>query len=224
MKVKIGPYINWFGPYQLADLLQKVGVSRDRCFEIGEWLSENIPSLEKFCLWIYEKRKRTVKIHIDNYDVWSMDNTLAMIILPMLKLLKEKKHGSAIVDDEDVPVHLRCPNNASNETMQYDLFACDELDDIIWQSYHKKWEWVIDEMIWAFEQKIDDNWEEQYWIEKPEIDLSDYSEDEEAEGTKCVPVIWKVEGKCDWEGRQRHQERISNGFRLFGKYYDGLWD
>ena len=205
----------------MADLLQKVGVSEDRCFAIGKWISKNIPSLERFCQWIYEKRKRTIKIHIDDYDVWSMDNTLAMIILPMLKLLKEKKHGSPMVDDEDVPMHLRCPNNSSNESVQYDLFACEEFDNMVWESYHKKWEWVIDEIIWAFEQKLDDNWEEQYWIEKPKLDLADYSEDE---GEEFTPIRWEVEGKCDWEGRRRHQDRISNGFRLFGKYYEGLWD
>jgi hypothetical protein len=26
------------------------------------------------------------------------------------------------------------------------------------------------------------------------------------------------------EGMQRVQERITNGFRLFGKYYENLWD
>lgn len=221
MKVKIGPYINWFGPYQMADFLQKVGVSEDRCFEIGKWISKNIPSLERFCQWIYEKRKRTIKIHIDNYDVWNMDDTLAMIILPMLKKLKERKHGSPMVDDEDVPEHLRCPNNSSNESVQYDLFAGEELDKMVWDSYHKKWEWVMDQMIWSFEQKLDDNWEEQYWIEKPKLDLTDYLEDE---GKECIPVRWEVEGKCDWEGRRRHQEKIDNGLRLFGKYYNGLWD
>lgn len=226
MKVKIGPYVDWFGPYQMAHLLQKVGVSEDRCYAIGEWLSDNVPVLGKICQWIYDKRGRTVKIHIDKYDVWSMDNTLAMIILPMLKMLKENKHGSPMVDNEDVPANLRCENNSSNETMQYDMFACEELDTLVWDSYHKKWEWVLDEIIWAFEQKVGDNWEEQYWIQKPELDLSDYSEDdaEEYEGTKCVPVRWKVEGVCDWEGRRRHQERIDNGLRLFGKYYEGLWD
>lgn len=221
MKVKIGPYINWFGPYQMADFLQKVGVSEDKCFEIGKWISKNIPSLERFCQWIYEKRKRTVKIHIDNYDVWNMDDTLAMIILPMLKLLKERKHGSPMVDDEDVPDHLRCPNNSSDESMQYDLFAGEELDKMVWDSYHKKWEWIMDQMIWSFEQKLDDNWEEQYWIEKPKLNLANYLEDE---GEEFVPVRWEVEGKCDWEGRRRHQEKIDNGLRLFGKYYNGLWD
>ena len=28
----------------------------------------------------------------------------------------------------------------------------------------------------------------------------------------------------DQEGMKAEQERISNGFRLFGKYYEALWD
>jgi len=30
--------------------------------------------------------------------------------------------------------------------------------------------------------------------------------------------------KCDYEGMKEVQKRISNGYRLFGKYYEGLWD
>lgn len=221
MKVKIGGYINYYGPYQLTDLLQHIGVSEDRSHAIGSWISEKLPFIETICSWIYNNRKRTMNIHIDNYDVWSMDNTLAHIILPMLKRLKEQKHGSPMVDDEDVPEHLRCPNRSSNESFQLDMFAGEELDNLVWESYHKKWDWVMDEMIWTFEQKVNDNWEEQYWIEKPKIDWTKQPEDE---GEEFIPVRWEVEGKCDWEGRRRHQERITNGFRLFGKYYEGFWD
>ena len=35
MKVYIGPYKEWWGVYQLADLLKKVNVSQNRCEEIG---------------------------------------------------------------------------------------------------------------------------------------------------------------------------------------------
>jgi len=30
--------------------------------------------------------------------------------------------------------------------------------------------------------------------------------------------------KCDYEGMKVVQQRIDNGFRLFGKYYQSLWD
>ena len=35
------------------------------------------------------EKERKVNIRIDNYDLWSMDHTLSLIILPMLKKLKE---------------------------------------------------------------------------------------------------------------------------------------
>ena len=221
MRVKIGPYINYIGPYQIADLLQKFGVSEDRCHAIGEWLAEKVPFLNKLCIWIESKRKRKIDIHIDYYDVWSMDHTLAHIILPMLKMLKEKKHGSAMVDNEDLPEHLRHNNWTSNESMQLDMFECEETDKLIWSTYETRWNWIMDEMIWAFEQKLDDNREDQYWKVNPEIDLDDYPEDE---GKSSIPLRWKVPGECDWEGLRRHHDRMENGFRLFGKYFQGLWD
>jgi hypothetical protein len=30
--------------------------------------------------------------------------------------------------------------------------------------------------------------------------------------------------KCDYEGMRVVEARIQNGFRLFGKYYQNLWD
>lgn len=37
MRVKIGPYINWWGPFQIADLLRFVGFSKKRRRRIGTW-------------------------------------------------------------------------------------------------------------------------------------------------------------------------------------------
>ena len=81
-----------------------------------------------------------------------MDNTLAYIILPMLKQLKERKHGSQFIDDEDLPVHMR---------------HGDALGEDNW--VHYKWEWVLNEMIWSFEQVLDDvDWETQFYHGDPE--------------------------------------------------------
>mgnify|MGYP003351100966 CR=1 FL=1 len=91
MRVRIGPYLNWWGPYQIADLLRYVGVPKERRQKIGDRLAGT--PLLAICEWIHARRKRTVKVHIDNYDVWGMDNTIALIALPLLKKLKEKKYG-----------------------------------------------------------------------------------------------------------------------------------
>jgi|SRR5210317_1119876 hypothetical protein len=101
--------------------------------------------------------QRLVDIHIDRWDTWNMDDTLALIILPMLKQLKETKHGSPWVDDEDVP-HMPRQGRSSNESAQYDMFASDEHDKMVWENTHKRWEWVMDEMIWAFEMLNSDEY------------------------------------------------------------------
>lgn len=86
MKVFIGKYKNWFGSYQLADLFKRIGVSEEICEKIGDWLSETW--VHKFLEWIYSKRNRTVYIKIDDYDIWNLDNTLSLIILPLLRKFK----------------------------------------------------------------------------------------------------------------------------------------
>lgn len=145
--------------------------------------------------WLYEKfdytPKQSVKVHIDGWDTWSMDYTLAEIVLPMLKQLKADKNGSPIVEDEDVP-HLPKQGEASMEGYQLDMFACDEHDHEVWEQYVTRWDWIMDEMIYAFDCKVN---KDETWMR--------FDDPEEA---------------------QKEQDRISNGFRLFGKYYEGLWD
>jgi len=148
-----------------------------------------------------DERTQKVKVHIDRWDTWSMDHTLAPIILPMLVQLKETKHGAPMVDMEDVPKELRATKAQQNK------YAKDgDVDD----KHFERWDWVMDEMIWAFEQKCRDHWEEDYY--GPYIESEDKRE---------------LFGRFEWvddEGRKKHQERMSNGFRLFGKYFESLWD
>jgi hypothetical protein len=116
--------------------------------------------------------EREVSISIDNYDTWSMDSTLSLLIHPMLVQLKATQHG-----------------HPANMTEQ-------------------EWNEILDEMIWAFEQKCRDDWESDYY---------EYEDDNtERFGLK---LVWE-----DRAGAKAHQERMSNGFRLFGKYYENLWD
>ena len=234
MKVKIGPYKKWFGPYQLAEKLcfwakeekDEYGFPQkpDWVHNFGEWLAhgkvepepkvgeitkmwEDRPTtfLYKFLNWIHSKQERTIKVHIDRWDTWSMDHTLAYIILPMLKQLKERKHGAPYVEMTDRPQHLQCYKEP--EDHEPDKF------------HHEAWDWAMDEMIFAFESKLDDSWEEQF--ESGEYDLQwkklENGDSEMVRGPNDTKVY-------DWEGRKKYQERISNGFRLFGKYYEGLWD
>lgn len=130
----------------------------------------------------------------------------------MLQQLKETKHGSP----GDLPEFQQTSNQYSQRC--FDFYS--EGDDFAWEMGHKHWAQILDHMIWSFEQLLTD-WESQYWIQHPEIDLNDYPEDI---GKMFTPVRWKVEGKCDWDARAKHQERINQGLKWFGEYYQGLWD
>jgi len=149
-------------------------------------------------IW-FDRRQRNISVRIDRYDTWSMDSTISHIIVPMLKQLRETKHGAPMVDAEDVPEELRPP-----EGWYENYRTRGETDD----TWLKRWDWVLDEMIWAFEQKTID-WEEQYygeWVEDESKLLGGYHKNP------------------DDEGRKAHQKRMANGFRLFGKYFESLWD
>ena len=228
MKVYIGPYKNWIGPYQIAKALcfwaptvkDEYGF-KDKpewVHNFGQWLGENKDGsdswLSKLCQFIESKRERTIKIRIDKYDTWNMESTLALIILPMLKQLKETKHGSPLVDDKDVPVELRS-TSAPKPKEEWDT------DDNV----HARWDYVMNEMIWAFEQKTVD-WEQQYYSGEHDIlwvpsDTLDKNGKASFMEMKKGP---KDTFKIDKKGLAKHQKRMSNAFRLFGRYYEGLWD
>ena len=238
MKVKIGPYTDWYGPYQLAETLMfwvpkekdEHGFEHtaDRVHKFGEWLAHGSiePQQEvgeislwgrdrhetwlyKFLSWIHSKQERTIKVHIDRWDTWSMDHTLAYIVLPMLKQLKATKHGAPYVDPKDCPEELK-PKKQTKK--QKDNGETDS-------THFERWDWVLDEMIFAFESKLDDSWEEQF-----ESGVSDTQFKKLEDGNYQMVNGPKHTREYDWEGRKAYQERISNGFRLFGKYYENLWD
>ena len=238
MKVKIGPYKDWFGPYQLAEKLMfwvpkekdEYGFphTADRVHRFGEWLAhgsiepdpevgeirlwgDDRPTtwLYKFLSWIHSKKEQKIEVRIDPWDTWSMDHTLAYIVLPMLKQLKATKHGAPYIDPKECPPELK-PKKQTKK--QKDNGETDS-------THFERWDWVLDEMIFAFENKLDDSWEEQFESGKSDLQWKKLEDGnyQMVHGPNHTRVY-------DWEGRKAYQERISNGFRLFGKYYENLWD
>jgi hypothetical protein len=215
MKVYLSNYrSHWLSPYTI---LEKVFFWREIDYDepvIERWSNRLNPlcvAAQKFLDFVHPKIEY---VKIDHYDTWSMDHTLSHIVLPMLRQLKKDKHGSPLVDDEDVPEELRSTSAPAKEN-DWDI------DD----NHFKRWEWVMDEMIQAFECKVNDDWEDQY--RSGEHDM------------KSVPCAWDADGKptlytfedgpnntykCDYDALFAHHKRNANGFRLFGKYYEGLWD
>ena len=149
-------------------------------------------------------KERKVNIRIDKWDTWNMDHTLALIVHPMLVQLKATKHGAAsMVDDEDVPQELRSTSAPPVEN------AWDTDDNLF-----KRWDWVMDEMIWAFSEQISEDGDSIFF---------DYSDVEDNDAEAWDPERYK-KIKIDRDGLKAYQNRKQNAFRLFGKYYQNLWD
>jgi hypothetical protein len=220
MRIYINRYRDhWISPYTI---LEKVFFWREIDYDepiIEKWSNRLNPfceMLQKVCDKINPKINY---VKIDPWDTWSMDHTLSYIILPMLKQLKESKNGAPNTDDEDVPEELRSTNAGPKED-EWDV------DDL----FFKRWDWILDEMISAFECKLDDSWQEKF--QSGEIDWV-FKKTEEtyynAVTQKEEHLSKTVHGpnhtyKCDYEGMRVVEDRIKNGFRLFGKYYQALWD
>ena len=244
MKVKIGKYPSRFSTYDLADLLcfwapkklDKYGIPTkpEWVEQFGEWLTygsvepDPEPDSEPRPLWRDRKttwlynllewfdcgQDQQVSVQIDPWDTYSMDHTLAHIILPMLEQLKNDKQGSPFVDLEDVPKELRGKKLTKKQQEN------GELDD----KHHERWDWVLDEMIYAFQSKVDEDLEDQFFT--GEADYQSVVASWDSEGKPATYELVKGPNhtmEFDSEGWQAHQQRVQRGFELFGKYYTALW-
>lgn len=166
--------------------------------EVFDFLTDITRPVNRFWSKLFPRK---IQVRVDSHDIWNADNTLAHIILPVLKELREHKQGYSNVDVEDVPEGVKD---------------------------QEAWYYVLDEMIWAFDKIIDDDWDSQFhhhldnqeWIWTPA--------DTGAKG-KVFTLDTKVKDESkpaywfDREGYDAFNKRIQNGLNLFGKYYRGLW-
>jgi hypothetical protein len=220
MKVWISNYRDhWISPYTIIENIffwtdwskcgRNKGVIEDKDYvDHPEWVerwANRITPISTAIRVVLDFIHPPIKyVKIDRWDTWSMDHTLAYIILPMLKQLDKEKHGAPYTEDDDVPEYLRS-HMAQPKENEWDT---DSL-------HFMRWDWILAEMIWAFEQELKDDDEAQFF---------DHSEcgDEKFPWNEAGQYISKI--KVDEKGLKAHQERKKNGFRLFGKYYQNLWD
>lgn len=204
---------HWISPYTI---LEKIFFWREIDYDeplIEKWADRLQPFSKAYQAVMDFIHPRINYVKIDYHDTWSMDHTLADIILPMLKKLNTEKHGAPNVADEDVPMELQSWTSPAKD--EYDVDG----------QHFARWEWVMNEMIFAFESKVNDGWQEKFYSGVSNM--------------KSVPCEWDAEGKptlytfeegpnhtykCDYDGIAEVQKRITNGFRLFGKYFEALWD
>ena len=223
MKVYISNYRNhWLSPYHILEFVCFWEKNNDVFYNLEDkpnapyekWVNFLDPICKAIAKVMDVIHPKVDYVKIDYWDTWSMDHTLGKIALPMLKQLKDKKHGSPCVDDEDVPEELKSTSAPAKEN-EWDVDG----------NHFKRWDWVMDEMIFAFEHHINKEWEEAY--RSGEFDHKSVACEWYENGK---PKMFRLEEgpkhtyKADYEGMRIVEERIKNGFRLFGKYYQGLWD
>ena len=214
MKIYTSKYRNhWVSPYQILTRICFWEKDEDRIYNLKEeannpyvrWVKLLEPicqGLQRFLDFVHP---RINYVKLDPWDTWSFDHTLADIVLPGLKQLRADKHGAPYTDDEDVPEYLRS-HMAQPKEYEWDI---DSL-------HFQRWDWILDEMIWAFEQKVQDDADSQFF------DYSECPTDPHARLEDLTNGASKV--KYDQEGHTKWQERKANGFRLFGKYFENLWN
>jgi hypothetical protein len=213
MKVYLSNYRNhWLSPYVILKKICFWEKDEDRIYNLKDepnnpyikWVNFLNPICEVWQKFLDFIHPRFNYVKLDRWDTWSMDHTLAYIIHPMLIQLKETKHGAPFTDDEDVPRYLR---STMAQPKEYEW----DTDSL----HFMRWDWILDEMIWAFEQELKDDDEHQFF---------DDSEcgDEKFPWNENGQYVSKL--KLDKEGLEAHQKRKANGFRLFGRYYQNLWD
>ncbi len=220
MKVHIGPYRSWIGPYQLAEALCFWAKRKDKHGfpERPEWvhqfgeilahgsiepkpkLGERRPFggrdrkktwLYRFLCWVHEKKKRKVVVKVDRSDVYDLYTTHSMILVPMLEKYLEENHGYPIgIDSEDVPEHL----HGDDEMM---------------------WDYIVREMIWTFRN-----------VEKDRCDF--YTGDFDMISVR-EEGVYRIEhgpnhtAEFDEAAWKEFSARREKGLRLFAKYYFNLW-
>ena len=202
------PKDNWLSPYTIIDRAmfwrKKDDIDYDEPI-VQFWNT----ILSPFCLILFDIRQffnRDIRyVKIDKWDSWCMNSTLTPIILPLLIQLKENKHGAPHVDDEDVPPALR-----NRKTI---------IDGETDKHYFERWEYVMNQMIWAFDQIKDDKWEDQFWSGESDLQWS-----KSKNGDLQMKHGPKHTLKFNKRGHAKHYARIQNGLKLFGKYYTSLWD
>ena len=217
MRVWTSKYRNhWISPYIILTKICFWEKDKDKIYNLKDdpanpyepWVKVLDPICKAWQKFLDLVHPRIEYIKLDRWDTWSFDHTMAEIILPGLKQLKETKHGAPFVDDKDVPKELRS-TNADPKENEWDIDS----------NHFKRWDYVLDEMIWAFEQKVNDNADSKFFdhsaYESSKVGTDEWFNDMTAGVSKT---------KYDRKGHAKWQARKANGFRLMGKYFEALWD
>lgn len=133
--------------------------------------------------WLRRRSYRTDQkryVKIDQWDVADAHFNLALIIAPLLVEMRKEKLGAPFTKAADAP-----------------MFSGDDGYD------EDRWNWILNEMIFAFSAIIDPERESQFYFKTES-------------GSKQAYDV-------DIEAQMVYEDRVANGLRLFGVYFQDLW-
>ena len=137
-----------------------------------------------------------MKVTFNKSDVWNLDYTLSKTILKGLKRFKKSK---------------RCG-------YPYDL------------ENQEQWDVILDKMIYCFENYCKwDKGEDKFVIKRgkhafEEIKTKNVVKLEKIESDTMYKMVTLRKEIVDKKGLNQHKRKVKEGFGLFFKYYDDLWD
>jgi len=233
MRAKIGKYPHWFTT-QRAEHAYLEWRHKKYAWEIDDRDHTRIDKIVLKALdgWqtvlhytvnqVQKHKQQKVRVHVDDWDVYEAQTTFSYIILPVLERLREEKQGAPFVDKEDVPKELHDKKLTKKQKEQGE----------VGENHFKRWDYVLDAMIWSFREITQDKpGEEEFFTGKSDLIFTktDVHGKEVSDDYDGVIYHRMDRGpndtqKVDWEGLQTYEDRIDYGLRMFGKYFRALWD
>lgn len=170
--------------------------------------------------WVIKRNpnaEQKVDIRIDPWDIWNMAETLGDIILPMLKMLRDSKHGS--------PSEMPAFQDDSNHHWPQQCFDFYKEDDkLASERGHNQWEEIMNKMIWSFEQVVDRDRDSKFHSGEHDIHWDPIKDDQGKVISYEMKRGPKDTSRFDFDTYKAYHARIQEGLDLFGKYYMNLWD
>jgi hypothetical protein len=101
------------------------------------------------------EQERVADVQIEEHDLWSLDSTLAMVILAALKKFKEAQQnpfagtpGKVFHEVEDEIYDCKT----------IDMFDLEERELLVQTAAQRRWGEILDKMIWSFENIVNEGW------------------------------------------------------------------
>lgn len=150
--------------------------------------------------------RRDISVEIEPHDTWNVDTTLALVILPTLRLFRNTTQSAHHVETADVAYAddeaVRNSIDYMTDVNEISVAQRQQMDtDEYFNMVTRRWWAVLDTMIFAFDRIV-----RRYELEEEFYESSSSNADEK-------------QAKYEEE-----QKKTKFGLMLFAKYYDALWD